>query len=307
MSPWDFLKATENVVSLSADNCNVQKCIADMLEKPLVGCATHRFNLVQDIISEHDQLIQIVNALMVKLSNKAKARSKLRSLTYLGPLRNNSTSWNSTYLILKMLCDLKEYLLKLQLDYIDDLTQSASDCCKISSLCMTLTDLESVTKSLQEDSISLSDVKHLFEDVVGDYPSTANRLGPEADILHDSNFESAVAKIQDNLVSALNSDEKSAVEQLRCPESTALADSESDSGLPLAERSSKRRRLSKSLGDVQYIDLSLIFPTSNICERLFSVAGFALTDRRQSISPVRFQQQIFLCINSNLWDVSDIH
>ncbi len=42
-----------------------------------------------------------------------------------------------------------------------------------------------------------------------------------------------------------------------------------------------------------YIDTRFLLPTSNICERLFSVAGHALGDRRKPITPLHLEEQMF--------------
>ena len=55
-----------------------------------------------------------------------------------------------------------------------------------------------------------------------------------------------------------------------------------------------------------FLDTRFILPTSNICERLFSKAGFALSDRRKSIHPAALEEQMFLHINSSLWNIDDV-
>lgn len=55
-----FDKDISNVICLVGDNCNTNKALADHCEKPLVGCAAHRFNLaVQDYLQlkPHDDLL----------------------------------------------------------------------------------------------------------------------------------------------------------------------------------------------------------------------------------------------------------
>ncbi len=54
------------------------------------------------------------------------------------------------------------------------------------------------------------------------------------------------------------------------------------------------------------MDLRFLLPTSNACERLFSRAGYVLGDRRQSIHPANFEQQMFLFANSHLWGIEDV-
>lgn len=167
--------------------------------------------------------------------------------------------------------------------------------------------LESVTKDLQGEKITVSDVEHLFEDVFNAYRPTNDRLGPDANIIHSPNFESAVAKIGDKLVFSLTNAENHSVLSLCRSEPTKTHECKEGNNLLLAERSKKRRRLSKSSGNMTYIDLIFILPISNICERLFSMAGLALTVRRQIRSPVRHEAQVFFSINSHLWSISDVH
>ena len=87
-------------------------------------------------------------------------------------------------------------------------------------------------------------------------------------------------------------DEKKTVESL-LRFSTTQAQGTSTDNFAFAERFLKRRRISQSSGDKRYVHLHFILPTSNICERLFTKAGYALSDRRKGISPSRFESQIF--------------
>ena len=55
---------------------------------------------------------------------------------------------------------------------------------QIDLLCKKLKDLNSETKELQRDSLSLYDVRTLSDAVIVKYPSTNNRLKPDAYIVH---------------------------------------------------------------------------------------------------------------------------
>lgn len=74
----------------------------------------------------------------------------------------------------------------------------------------------------------------------------------------------------------------------------------------LAERGLKRLK-TKASGTSAYMDTRFIFTTSNLCERLFSIAGYALNDRRMSVFPVHFEEQMFVFCNFRLWSISDIN
>lgn len=78
------------------------------------------------------------------------------------------------------------------------------------------------------------------------------------------------------------------------------------SDLPLAERVMKRRRLSRNAKSA-YIDLRSLQATSNICERFFSTAGHALTIKRRCLLPSKFEAQLFLFSNKELWSIQDVH
>ncbi len=67
----------------------------------------------------------------------------------------------------------------------------------------------------------------------------------------------------------------------------------------LAERAIKKRRVVTNARD-GYMNTRFILPTSDICERLLSKAGYALNDRRKGILPCNFEIQIFLHVNHSL-------
>ena len=58
-----FSKDFENVLCLIGDNCSTNKALADLCEKPLIGCSAHRFNLaIQKFLKPHDKLLDKVFA-----------------------------------------------------------------------------------------------------------------------------------------------------------------------------------------------------------------------------------------------------
>jgi hypothetical protein len=79
-----YSKALSNVVFLIAKNCNTNRKISNYLAIPLLGCASHHFNLeVNKWISDHPRYYQIlekIHGLMMQLcdlKNAAKALSLL--------------------------------------------------------------------------------------------------------------------------------------------------------------------------------------------------------------------------------------
>ena len=119
-----YHKSWENVVCLVGDNCNTNKALADLAHKPLLGCASHRFNLaVKDILEEYSDVTSCVYHMMKKLKNIIPA-AKLRKLTPLRAKCANATRWSSTYKMLRCYKQLKEFLPKLNMTEVDDLLPS---------------------------------------------------------------------------------------------------------------------------------------------------------------------------------------
>ncbi len=85
-------------------------------------------------------------------------------------------------------------------------------------------------------------------------------------------------------------------------EATEEKEEEKDFANSALRRSAKRRRNLNAI-ESSFVDLSLITPTSNLCERLFSKARLIHTDYRRSMNPATLDLLLFLNVNSALWDV----
>ena len=83
------------------DNCSTNGSIAEKLNKPLIGCASHRFNLAVQKYYEEDGLILETNHKVMKKLKNLKAAGLLRTHTDLKPKPRNATRWSSTYATVK--------------------------------------------------------------------------------------------------------------------------------------------------------------------------------------------------------------
>ncbi|KAG7346544.1 hypothetical protein IV203_005612 [Nitzschia inconspicua] len=133
-------------------------------------------------------------------------------------------------------------------------------------------------------------------------------------IIHDDVFESAVQKILKGSEEELTPDESVKVTGLRngtspMEEETKTGEErDADAGLSLAEKALKRRRLvSTTTSASAFMDLHFIVPTSNMCERLFSEAGYGLNSRRMRTLPSNFESQLFLRTNKTFWGMAEIN
>ena len=78
-------KSLSNVTCIIGDNCSVNKSMSTKLGLPVIGCASHRFNLaVSDIISGDQKIVYQAQELMFKLKTLVQS-AKLRKPT---PLRS---------------------------------------------------------------------------------------------------------------------------------------------------------------------------------------------------------------------------
>lgn len=83
-------KSLCDVAYLVGDNCNVNVSIANQTKLPLVGCASHRFNLaVKLFLESKEKLLEKVDKLMGKLRT-VKNRAIFRKVTDVAPQRRNA-------------------------------------------------------------------------------------------------------------------------------------------------------------------------------------------------------------------------
>lgn len=61
----------------------------------------------------------------------------------------------------------------------------------------------------------------------------------------------------------------------------------------MMKRALKRLQAEEFDSPSQYLDTKLFLLTSNVCERLFSIPEYALTNRRKGILPTNLESQLF--------------
>ena len=66
-------KTMSDVIAIIGDNAEVNKALSNLCEKPLIGCASHRFNLAVSLfLKEHTEIIAKISDIMIKLGTNAK-------------------------------------------------------------------------------------------------------------------------------------------------------------------------------------------------------------------------------------------
>jgi hypothetical protein len=92
---------------------------------------------------------------------------------------------------------------------------SRSENNRISLMHDSLRKIHSVTLSLQRRSVTMGEVRALFDGLCTEFPSMKNRLLHDSDIVTDPVFEMAVSKVVDGKASALSLKEKQAISDCR--------------------------------------------------------------------------------------------
>ncbi len=111
-----FDKSLHNVVSVTADNTNVNVKFVRSIGCGFVYCAIHRFQLaIKDIISTHSQLIEKVRNLLKKLRNPSAA-GQLRKHTHLNANFGNVTRRSSVADMLNRYMQVSTHLEELDLE-----------------------------------------------------------------------------------------------------------------------------------------------------------------------------------------------
>lgn len=300
-----YKKTWDNVTAVVGDNCSVNKSLANRLTCGFIGCSSHRFNLaVLDIIKSDEELIQKVNCIMKKFKNLLHA-AKLREYSHLRAVTKNDTRWSSTFNMISRYFELSNAFCEIGKHDVEvkllRLTKTEEK--NLSLLFKKLESLNQVTLALQNPKTTISTVQYIFEEVIKEFPSTCTRLSPTASIVHDKWFESGIAKIQEGRSAALNIMESTAVHKFK---KNNLGKVSFDDNESIVVRACKQQKLDLTAVHASYKDVRYILPTSNMCERFFSIAGHTVSSRRQNILPSNLESQLFLAINQSMWNIADV-
>jgi hypothetical protein len=322
-SMCDFIDATlkiygkdrKNIVTLTADNTNVNPATATLIGCKFVGCASHRLNLaVKKYLEDFDHILNKVNNLMLRLQ-QVKPAARLRERTVLRAKTRCQTRWSGTFMMLKRYFQIKESLDPMEPLWYD-LLPTPLDNVRLESLMNSLDPLHEAVLLLQSDNITLADVRFILDEVIQKLDSTdsnifSESIGINATIIRNKTFESACVNLL--LDGQLSAPEIEEVDSLRistnCDIILSNIEDRERNIETLAERleSERKRRKVSPQSNVCYLSPKFILPTSNCCERFFSKAGYVLNRRRRGILPINLEAQLFLNVNHRYWNLKSFH
>ncbi len=98
--------------------------------------------------------------------------------------------------MLQRYLEIRQYISKIAIPAIVKTEKN-----EVELLCSKLADLDSVTKALQREDITLHETRVLFNSIIEEYPETRDRLAPDSSLVLNPDFENAIVRIQSGRMS----------------------------------------------------------------------------------------------------------
>lgn len=194
-----------------------------------------------------------------------------------------------------------------QVNAVEEFIPTGATHKKLLELLEELKKLDSVCKRLQGKSISIADMRVLFDQVADDDPDMASHLRPSAKIVHSPVFEAALVKIE-NKVKLTAAEARSVQRFVVDPPASSgkwKERSSSDYANEILQGGKKAR--ASGAASATYNDLAKVVPpTSNTVERLFSQCKFILKPQWSCMLPAYFEMLAFLRVNRDLWNATSL-
>lgn len=261
---------------------------------------------MHDILVDFENIIARQLNLVRKLSFQISG-AKLRCFTSLQPKLATLTRWSSVHDMVKRYLAPHSFILKIDLDELQALLLTDDEDAELKRLMKTLDKLKSVTKALQHQGMTLADARTLLDGVIESFPSLHSRLSTSSNLVDNLHFEAAIIKIQRGHERNLSFGELKAVQHLHRLESIGFEEPLEKPELSFAQQLLKPCRRNTASEKSKYLDLRFILASSNICERVFSAAGYGIGPRRKRTLLQNIESQLFLNVNANFWLTTDIH
>ena len=318
-----------NILCLIGDNCNTNKAISDRWDVPLVGCASHRFNLaVKKWVRQQNGLQEALDDLASTLMSKAsylKAAALLRDLTQeahgptLAAKHHNETRWTSLFSMVQRCFRIKDELESI--DSLEEYWLSAARNRKLRDALEHFKIFWSITEEIQKQDMDLLHVPKQFDILLDEdcYKCMSEYIAEDSDFVCSRHFESGCLKIMNGeRLSDAEADACAKLRKHRNQEDQEEEPSSEDDQEPVSvleklhANRKKRRKLSKdddepSFNSKDYRNVSkIVCATSNCCERLFSEAKYVMVPHRRGLSPIVFEALLYLKKNRKYWNVRTV-
>ena len=305
-----------------ADNAKVKFKIARILQKPIVGCASHKLNLEINYMVRNTSPLNIVilavHDVIKYVKTRLRSAATVRNLTDLRPVMHNETRWTGKHHMLKRFIEIKEALVSAceNADVEFMATSNPAFTNRVTKYEKMLGSINVVTMELQRKGATISECRDALNSIleaVNDEKAMKSAplygcrlegkyLSVDSTIVECPNFENGVTKILNKEENKLSDVEKHAVRNLRRNIPTYEDESVSPIFMSMRERLAKRRKMNSR--SEEYIDCKFILGSVAEAERVWSMAKYVLTNHRRSLTPRMMEAILFLRYNERLWDLS---
>jgi uncharacterized protein YjgD (DUF1641 family) len=311
----DCTNLDQRCLFLSGDNCRTNRAIANRMNIPLVGCYSHRFNLACKMLfkqQENFKLVKKTHELMKRLKKK-KVIGFLRKhqAKDLSPVILNKTRWSSCFNMIKRMVEIFPFIHVLSFTSVDvsiePLKFTPEEFEALKELHKTTEPLAEITESLQRDDLQFDEARMFFDEAMVLFNQFDVYLSSNAEIVQNRDFESAIAKLLGDVINnaTLTAAEFEAVKHFEVPQTqistTTITDLTEDNAHYGNQLLQKYRNSNKKRLTTQYRWLSLIPPTSNRVERLFSKCRLILGYLRKKMLPNTLEIILYLQYHLSRW------
>lgn len=159
-------------------------------------------------------------------------------------------------------------------------------------------------KKLHRVDTTVSSTQAYFGTLLQSYPTIFDCLGKDTQIVYDLHSESAIFKISENQESCLDITGIKHVSGLLLePEVSGEWDIADDS---IVERVAKCIWGTERTKSLRYLDTRFLLTAWSMCEKLFSIAGHALSGHLEEHLAFIFRGATVLYINRELLNIDDV-
>ena len=159
---------------------------------------------------------------------------------------------------------------------------------------------------MQKDDINTAEERLLFDEIILQFPKmdpNMKYIHKNAQIAKSYHFENGSVKILDGKKSYLSVSERIVCNKLRKGDSVQEVPETDNTDF---ETGVLAKRKKVDMSSYQFVDCRFLAPTFN-CPRAFLLKqGTLLTKHRENLSPLNFEEQLFLYANSELWSVDTV-
>jgi hypothetical protein len=286
-------KGVENVMYLVTEYNTVHTSLADELGIPMIGCASHRFDVAcHAFLQSSEPILERIQCLMYTLFHR-KYRRQIELKTDAEVVFRDAARWSTNFEMLQSFFQLYEFIDQ------DDPTlaihiPTAMEMIALKKLLQDLKELRSTSQLVQDPKTNLSDARLMFDEMMKHYPIMQEYIASNSSMVHSPDLENAVVKVLDREVDRLNDEEKKLVDLLRevYLESTGGFPYPAEMEQFIAVRALKKQKMHRCF------DIGFIPPTSNLVQRLFD------GEMPMRSSYYEDKSLMHLKLNRNLWDAS---